>query len=183
MRPASRCGAGEFNDWSASGSIGWRDYACASPFWETGRRSSSRSRAVDGGGGERGCEKDITKRVCCPCGFLDIRVCEEGGAVGLDSEGEDGCSGRGDGVESTGYCQCRCGGLRLRCLAFIVGNRGDGGEEREEEEEDRGSGESVEAHLMILTIGTFAEFFLSSSSSPSPSCSPFLCRTIKICGV
>lgn len=69
----------------------------------------------------------------------------------MDSEGEDGCSGRGDGVEGAGYCQCRCGSLRLRGLAFIVGDGRDGGEEREEEEEEReegGSGESVEAHLV-----------------------------------
>lgn len=152
MRPASRCGAGESSDWSASGRFGWRDYACASPFWGTGR-SSSRARADDARG-DRGCEKDIAKRVC-PRGFLNVGVCEEGGAVRLDSEGEDGGCGRSDGVEGAGYCQCRCGGLRLRWAAFIVGG-GDGGEEGEEEEE-KGSGESVEAHSVSLMVGTCAK--------------------------
>lgn len=141
MRPASRCGAGESSDWSARGSFGWSDYACASPLWGSGGSSSSRARANEAGG-ERGCEKDIAKRVC-PRGFLNVRVCEEGGAVTLDCEGEDGGCGRGDGVEGAGYCQCRCGGLRLRWAACILG-RG-GGEQREEEE--KGSGESGETHL------------------------------------
>lgn len=167
MRPASRCGAGESSDWSASGSFGWRDYACAGHFWGASR-SSRRARADDARG-ERGCEKDFAKRVR-PRGFLNVRVCEEGGAVSLDSEGEDGGCGRGDGVEGAGYCQCRCGGLRLRCAAFIVGG-GDGGEEGEEEEE-KGSGESVETHLVSLVVGTCANFSFSSPSTSSSCMQP-----------
>lgn len=141
MRPASRCGAGESSDWSASGSFGWNDCARASPSRETGR-SSSRARADDAGG-ERGCEKDIAKSVCTR-GFLNVWVCEEGGAVILDSEGEDGGCGSGDGVEGAGYCQCRCGGLRLRWAAFIVRGGGEKGEE------EKGSGNSGEVHFVSL---------------------------------
>lgn len=143
VRPASRCGAGESSDWGASGSFGRSEYARASPSGKTGGSGSSRARA-DNDGGERSCEKDIASSVC-PRGFLNVWVCEEGGAVILDCEGEDGGCGRGDGVEGAGYCQCRCGGLRLRWNAFIA--RG-GGEEREEEE--KGSGESGEAHFVRL---------------------------------
>lgn len=89
----------------------------------------------------------------------------------MDSEGEDGGCGRGDGIEGAGYCQCRSGGLRLRYAAFIVG----GGEERKEEE--KGSGESGEAHLVSLMLRSLREFPLFYFFS---SCSPILCRTKKI---
>lgn len=101
-----------------------------------------RTRTDDGG--QRCCENDVAESVC-PRGFLNVRVCEEGGAVILDGKGEDRGSGRGDGIEGVSYCQCRCGGERLSCGACIIGS---GGEERKEEEE--GGGESGEAHLVRL---------------------------------
>lgn len=152
MRPASRCGASEGSDWSASRSFGWTDYACASPLWETGRSSRARTEA----GGQRCCENDVAE-CFIPRGFLNVWVCDEGGAAILDGKGEDGGCGRGDGVEGASYCQCRCGGLRSSCAACIIGS---GGEERKEEEE--GGGESGEAHLVSLIWEVRWFFFLLS---------------------
>lgn len=103
LRPGSRCSAGEGSDWSACRSFGfgWTDYSCASPLWEAGR--SSRTRTDDGG--QRCCENDVAGSVC-PRGFLNVRVCEEGGAAVLDGEGKDRGCGSGDGVEGASYCQC-----------------------------------------------------------------------------